>query len=332
MATYKVEVLHQAYRGRPRPMSHYSLGWLPRWARAASLAPALANAALSGPAAKLGKRLAGIDARRDPPRFARQTFRRWFAGHPAATGDPVVLWVDTFTDHFTPEVGIAAVDVLERAGYSVRVPARRLCCGLTWISTGQLDAARKILRRSVSALAPEAEAGVPIVGLEPSCTAVFRGDATHLLRDEHDRTRAGTVAGAVRTLAELLTERGTELPDLSGVHAVAQPHCHHHAVMGWTADQALLATAGAKVDAVGGCCGLAGNFGVERGHHDVSVAVAETSLLPAVRSAGDDAVVLADGFSCRTQLAQLADRRGVHLAELLARAYASGDAPPNGDT
>ncbi|HEY7174259.1 MAG TPA: FAD-linked oxidase C-terminal domain-containing protein, partial [Micromonosporaceae bacterium] len=343
MATYKVEVLHQAYRRRPRPVTHYSLGWLPRWARAASVAPALANAALSGPVAKLGKRLAGIDARRDPPRFARQTFRRWFADHAAASGDPVVLWVDTFTDHFAPEVGIAAVDVLERAGYSVRVPAPRLCCGLTWISTGQLDAARKILRRSVSALAPEAEAGVPIVGLEPSCTAVFRGDATHLLRDERDRTHAATVAAATRTLAELLTDCGAELPDLSGVDAVAQPHCHHHAVMGWTADQKLLAKAGAKVDAVGGCCGLAGNFGVERGHHDVSVAVAETSLLPAVRSAGDDAVVLADGFSCRTQLGQLAGRRGLHLAELLARAYAdaeghadgdghaNGDAHPNGD-
>ncbi len=315
MATYKAEALHQAYRHRPRPVSHYSLGWLPRWARLASRVPYLANAALGGPLAPLGKRLAGIDRRRTPPRFAGTTFRRWFARHPVADGDPVLLWVDTFTDHFTPEVGIAAVAVLERAGFSVRIPdGRRLCCGLTWISTGQLDTARKILSRSVSALAG---AGVPIVGLEPSCTAVFRGDAAHLLSGE-DADRAASVAASVRTLAELLTERGAALPDLSGVTGVAQPHCHHHAVMDWSTDAALLKRAGASVRSVGGCCGLAGNFGVERGHHEVSVAVAETALLPAVRAAGDDAVVLADGFSCRTQLDQLAGRRGVHLAELLA--------------
>ena len=318
MATYKVEVLHQAYRRRLRPMSHYSLGWLPRWARIASTMPALANAALHGRASAVGKRLAGVDARRDVPRFAPRTFRRWFADHPSASGDPVMLWVDTFTDHFTPEVGIAAVSVLERTGFSVRIPPKRLCCGLTWISTGQLDAARRILRRSVSALAPSADEGVPIVGLEPSCTAVFRGDAAHLFADDTDHRRAVAVAGATRTLAELLTERKAELPDLTGVRAIAQPHCHHHAVMGWSADRALLRRAGATVDAVGGCCGLAGNFGVERGHYDVSVAVAETSLLPAIRDAGDDAVVLADGFSCRTQLDQLAGRRGQHLAELLA--------------
>jgi Fe-S oxidoreductase len=227
----------------------------------------------------------------------------------------VLLWVDTFTDHFTPEVGIAAVRVLEDAGFTVRIPERKLCCGLTWISTGQLDTARRILRRSVAALAPDAAAGVPIVGLEPSCTAVFRGDAEHLLPDEPGRA---AVAEGTRTLAELLTERGAELPDLTGVRAVAQPHCHHHAVMGWGADRALLAKAGASVEAVGGCCGLAGNFGAERGHYEVSAAVAETALLPAVRSAEEGTVVLADGFSCRTQLDQLAGRQSVHLAQLLA--------------
>jgi Fe-S oxidoreductase len=268
--------------------------------------------------AGIGKRLAGIDARRVPPPFARTTFRSWFADHPVSDGDPVLLWVDTFTNHFTPSVGVAAVRVLERAGYSVRISDRALCCGLTWISTGQLDAARKILRRSVNSLVPAAESGVPIVGLEPSCTAVFRGDAEELLVGDADRRGAKTVGSAVRTLAELLTERDAELPDLTGVRAVAQPHCHHHAVMGWSADAALLRRAGASVQAVGGCCGLAGNFGVERGHHDVSVAVAETSLLPAVRAAGADAVVLADGFSCRTQLDALSDRHGMHLAQLLA--------------
>ncbi len=318
MATYKSEVLHQAYRGRLRPVTHYSLGWLPRWARAASAMPGLANAMLGGPLAAAGKRLAGIDHRRTPPRFARTTFRKWLTGHPAADGEPVMLWVDTFTNYFTPEVGVAAVRVLERAGYSVRVPEPGLCCGLTWISTGQLDTARAMVGRSVASLAPTAADGVPIVGLEPSCTAVFRGDAEHLLPAGPQRSAAASVAAATRTLAELLTERGAELPDLTGVRAVAQPHCHHHAVMGWSPDQELLARAGAEVSRVGGCCGLAGNFGVERGHHDVSVAVAETALLPAVRAAGPDAVVLADGFSCRTQLDQLSDRSGMHLAQLLA--------------
>jgi len=317
MATYKAEVLYQRYRRRPRPPAHYSLGWLPRWARLASRAPGLANAALRTPAlAGLAKRMGGVDARRELPRFAARSFRDWFAARAAApAGAPVLLWVDTFTDHFTPEVGQAAVRVLEAAGYAVQIPRQPVCCGLTWISTGQLDGARRQLRRSLRALEPALRAGTPIVGLEPSCTAVLRGDITGLLpRDP----RARQARAATRTLAELLAGTADWAPpDLSGVRAVAQPHCHHHAVMGWHADSALLARAGAEVSAVGGCCGLAGNFGVERGHYEVSVAVAETALLPAVRGAGD-AVVLADGFSCRTQLGQLARVSGVHLAQLLA--------------
>ena len=316
MATYKAEVLYQRYRRRPRPPAHYSLGWLPRWARLASRAPGLANAALGTPVlAGLAKRLGGIDARRPLPQFAAQSFRQWFARHPAQAGPVVLLWVDTFTDYFTPEVGQAAVRVLEAAGYAVEITSQPVCCGLTWISTGQLDGARRQLRRSLDALESAVEAGTPIVGLEPSCTAVLRGEVTELLPAD---PRARQVRSATRTLAELLT--GTESwapPDLAGVRAVAQPHCHHHAVMGWHTDSALLASAGAEVTAVGGCCGLAGNFGVERGHYDVSEAVAETALLPAVRDAGD-AVVLADGFSCRTQLDQLAHVRGAHLAQLLA--------------
>jgi Fe-S oxidoreductase len=321
MATYKAEVLYQRYRRRPRPPAHYSLGWLPRWARLASRAPGLANAVLQAPGlAGLAKRAGGIDTRRPLPRFTPQTFRAWFATRTGArTGSPVLLWVDTFTDYFTPEVGQAAVRVLEAAGYAVDIPGEPVCCGLTWISTGQLDGARRQLRRSLSALAPALRSGTPVVGLEPSCTAVLRGDITELLPDD---PRARQARAATLTLAELLAggERWVP-PDLAGMRAVAQPHCHHHAVMGWHADSALLARAGADVTAVGGCCGLAGNFGVERGHYDVSRAVAETALLPAVRAAreaGGDAVVLADGFSCRTQLDQLAGVGGVHLAQLLA--------------
>ncbi|WP_007517543.1 MULTISPECIES: FAD-linked oxidase C-terminal domain-containing protein [Pseudofrankia] len=345
MATYKAEALYQKYRHRPRPASHYSLGWLPRAARAAARAPRLANATLRRPVtARLAKRLGGIDQRRDLPEFATQTFRRWFAQRPgpdasaasasapAPTGDagvagagarePVVLWVDTFTEHFSPEIGQAAVRVLESAGYEVRIPDRPVCCGLTWISTGQLDTARRKLRRTVDALAPTVDAGIPVIGLEPSCTAVLRRDLVELLPDDPRATR---VAEATRTLAELLSATpGWTPPRLDGVQAVAQPHCHHHAILDWAPDAALLAAAGAEVRAVGGCCGLAGNFGVEKGHYDVSVAVAETALLPAVRAAAPGSVVLADGFSCRTQLAQLAGTDSLHLAELLDRPPGAG--------
>ena len=316
MATYRSEALYRRYRRRLRPAAHYSLGWLPRWARLASRLPRLANAGMSGPMATIAKWLAGVDPRRPLPRFASPTFRQWFHSRPVAGGAPVMLWVDTFTDYFTPQTGIAAVQVLEEAGFSVRVPEDRLCCGLTWISTGQLGVARRILGRSVSRLAPTADAGIPIVGLEPSCTAVFRGDALELLGPTAE---AKAVAGSFRTLAELLTDTPSwRPPDLSGTTAVVQPHCHQRSVMGFEADRALLARAGVAVDEVEGCCGLAGNFGAERGHYEVSVAVAENELLPAVRGASSDAVVLADGFSCRTQLDNLADRRSVHLAELLA--------------
>ena len=320
MATYKAEVLYQRYRRRPRPAAHYALGWLPRWARLASRAPGAANAALRAPGR--WPRWPSGRAGSTPGGRCRASPRRPSGpGSPAAprrappAAGPVLLWVDTFTDHFTPEVGRAAVRVLEAAGYAVEITGEPVCCGLTWISTGQLDGARRQLRRSLRALGPALEPGTPVVGLEPSCTAVLRGDITELLPDD---PRARQARDATRTLAELLTETPQWAPpDLAGVRAVAQPHCHQHAVMGWHADSALLARAGAEVDAVGGCCGLAGNFGVERGHYDVSRAVAETALLPAVRAAAD-AMVLADGFSCRTQLDQLAQVPGTHLAQLLA--------------
>jgi FAD/FMN-containing dehydrogenase/Fe-S oxidoreductase len=316
MATYKSEVLYQKYRHRLRPAAHYALGWLPRWARLASLAPRQVNRLATGRFAGPGKRLAGVDSRRDLPSLASQSFRRWFARHPGVPGEPVMLWVDTFTDYFTPQVGIAAVTVLEAAGYSVRIPSRRLCCGLTWISTGQLDTARKMLRRSIAGLSDAAESGIPIVGLEPSCTAVFHSDAAELLGKTDGVVK---VSQAVVTLAELLNGTdGWQAPDLSGASAVVQPHCHQHAVLGFGADLEILKRLGISTRVVGGCCGLAGNFGAERGHYDMSVAIAENELLPAVRQA-PEAIVLTDGFSCRTQVRQLAARDGLHLAELLVK-------------
>ncbi|MGY1643145.1 FAD-binding and (Fe-S)-binding domain-containing protein [Geodermatophilus sp. SYSU D00703] len=317
MASYKAEVLHQSYRRRLRPRSHYTLGRLPRWADLAARAPRLVNAVMtSRVGGRLAKWSAGVDQRRSLPAFAPRTFRQDWAARPASgEGPAVALWVDSFTDHFAPEVAVATARVLEAAGYRVQVPPAEACCGLTWITTGQLDAARRTLGRTVELLAPLADAGTPIVGVEPSCTAVLRSEALELVGG----SVAERVAAGTRTLAELLRATpGWTPPSLAGVEVVAQPHCHHHAVLGWATDERLLRDAGATVHRVGGCCGLAGNWGVERGHHDVSAAIAEQQLLPAVRAAGPDAVVLADGFSCRTQLDQLAGRRALHLAELLA--------------
>ncbi|HET9517428.1 MAG TPA: FAD-linked oxidase C-terminal domain-containing protein [Actinoplanes sp.] len=318
MAAYKSEVLHQSYRGRIRPRSHYSVGWLPRWSRLASKLPKLVNLALRLPGLKhIALFGAGVDARRSIPAFADETFRHWFARQPKpAAGRPVVLFVDSFTNHFAPQVGRAAVQVLTAAGYAPQLTGDTACCGLTWITTGQLTAARRILGGTVGQLRAAADAGVPIVGLEPSCTAVLRSDALELV--DNDDARA--VAQATLTVAELLARTPDWAPpQLDGVRVVAQPHCHQHAVLGWDADAKLLEAAGAQVDRLSGCCGLAGNFGVERGHYEVSVQVAEQQLLPALRDADEGTVYLADGFSCRTQADDLADVQGVHLVELLAQ-------------
>ncbi|WP_307855915.1 FAD-binding and (Fe-S)-binding domain-containing protein [Nocardioides faecalis] len=331
LASYKAEVLHQTYRRRLRPRSHYALGWLPRWARLASRVPGAANRVLGwAPTRTLALRAAGVDTRRRMPAFAPRPFRRTFTGAAGAVGaaggagttprTPVLLFVDSFSERFAPQVAEATVAVLRDAGYEPHLTARPECCGLSWISTGQLDGARRRLRSLVEAMAPDARAGVPIVGLEPSCTAVLRHELVELVPGEDARA----VAAAAVTLAELLTgTEGWTPPDLSGLDVVAQPHCHHHAVLGWSTDAALLRGAGARVRALSGCCGMAGNFGVEQGHYEVSVAIAGQHLLPALAqppAPGAQRVVLADGFSCRTQLDELApDARPVHLAQLLAR-------------
>ena len=207
------------------------------------------------------------------------------------------IWADSFSDHFFPGNGHAAIRYLESVGVTARVIPDDACCGLTWITTGQLDQARSIMERTVRTLTPYVESGVPVVGLEPSCLATLRSDAAELTGANLD----------VLTFAELVERLDVPLPDLTGVEVVAQPHCHHASILGWAADQGLLERAGATVTQVAGCCGLAGNFGMEKGHYEVSVAVAETHLLPAVR-ANPDAVVLADGMSCRVQLDDLAER------------------------
>ena len=360
MARYRSEALFRTYRGRMRPLSHYTLGWLPRLTRVTARVPGLASIAnavmLAAPLRSLAFRIIGLDPRRGMPALQSGTFTAWarrrslladsvpasassdavsdtreregaqassmsdspiLSGPRDPSGRPYALvWADSFSQTLDDTGARAVVDVLEANGFAPIV-APDACCGLTWITTGQLTGAKKYLASLLGVLAPFAASGIPIVGVEPSCTAVLRDDLLDLLPED---PRSLLVSSATRTLAEVLSavpvsER--RLPSLEGVEIVAQPHCHHYSVMGWDTDQALLESLGARVTRLEGCCGLAGNFGMEAGHYDLSVAVASHSLLPSL-SAQPDAVYLADGFSCRTQAAQLAGRGGVHLATLLA--------------
>ncbi|MGW3508649.1 FAD-binding and (Fe-S)-binding domain-containing protein [Streptomyces sp. NPDC000994] len=325
MAMYKAEFLAHHYAGRPRPAAHYSMGWLPLWARLSRLAPSLANTALHAPVlSRAGKRLAGVDGARQAPVFARESFLQWWRARGSAEpepGDPraVVLWPDTFSTYFHPAIAQSAVRVLEDAGFRVAVPGRPVCCGLTWISTGQLHTAEKVLRHSLDVLRPWIEAGTPVIGLEPSCTAVFRADGPELLPDDQDMRR---LAGRFRTFAEQLVRHAPEdwRPPALSRQATVQTHCHQHAILHDDADRELMRRAHIDADVLDeGCCGLAGNFGFERGHHEVSMAVAEQGVLPAVRAAPPSSLLLADGFSCRTQIEQAGTgREALHLAEALA--------------
>lgn len=333
--------------------------WL-RGVAAARLGPVVNAAFRIGPLADLAKRAGGVAAERELPGLAPEPFLRWWRargplgargaavpGGPAmpdagratsgAGGDlgsgeaspprhsagparerTVALWPDTFTNYLSPAVGRSAVAVLEAAGLRVVVPPKAVCCGLTWVSTGQLDRARAVMRRTLDVMAPALAAGLPVVGLEPSCTAALRTDLPELLPDD---SRAARLASAVRTFAQVIEERAPDWePPRLDRPVVGQTHCHQHAVLGDAAERRLRERVGLTGELSGGCCGLAGNFGFERGHYDVSVACAEEQLLPSVREAPEGAEVLADGFSCRTQLEQLTGRRGRHLAEVLAEA------------
>ncbi|QGV79994.1 FAD-binding and (Fe-S)-binding domain-containing protein [Streptomyces ficellus] len=323
MATYKAEFLHHHYAGRLRPAAHYAMGRLPRWLRlAAPFARPLNAAARPRPLAALAKRAAGVASERDLPVLAPETFTRWFArrgGRGSGTGDPI-LWPDTFTEHLTPSVGRAAVTVLEAAGLPPALPPGRVCCGLTYVSTGQLDHARTVMRRTLDTLEPVL--GTPVVVLEPSCAATLTTDLPELLPGD---PRARRLADSVRTLAQALQEYAPDWrPPRLDRPVAGQTHCHQHAVLGDTAERRLRERAGLTGELSGGCCGLAGDFGFTRGHYDVSVACAEDQLLPAVRAAAPGTELLADGFSCRTQLAHLAGARARHLAEVLAEALEAG--------
>jgi Fe-S oxidoreductase len=341
MATYKAEFLSHYYDGRLRPRYAYSMGWVYWWARLASLAPALANffSQTSGLSA-VSKWLGGIAQERRMPAFARQTFKEWYRRRPVRNEGkpPVILWADTFNNYLSPDVAKAAVEVLEDAGYQVWVPAKSLCCGRPLYDFGMLDAAEMLLRQILTTLQPQIEAGVPVVGLEPSCLVVFRDELCNLFPGDKNAQRLKSQS---YMLSEFLNKKvkGYRVPPLHR-KALVHGHCHHKSVIGMDDEKELLKKLGLEWEEPDkGCCGMAGSFGFEAEHYDISMKIGEQRLLPAVRQAAGDTLIVANGFSCHQQIAQGTGRTPLHLAQVLrvalrqARgepAEAEHDGRPNG--
>ena len=320
MATYKAEFLHHHYRHRLRPRAAYTIGLIPFTARLASPIAGVVNGlSRHDRLAAAAERLAGVATERPIPRLAEQTFLQWSAGRPVPEGvrPPVVVFPDTFSNLFDPTPAEAAVEVLEALGWRVTVPSEPLCCGRPLYDYGMLPTARRLLDRCIRILRPHLRSGTPIVGIEPSCLAVLRDEAHELYPNDPDVQRLGSQAV---TLGELLRDHDVELPHLDA-SALVHGHCHQKAVLDFSADTDVLDRMGVHAEVPdSGCCGMAGSFGFEASHYDVSVAVGERVLLPAVRRAAGDTLVVTDGFSCRTQIADLTGRHALHLSQVVHRA------------
>jgi FAD/FMN-containing dehydrogenase/Fe-S oxidoreductase len=326
LATYKAEFLSHYYERKPRPLRAYAFAGIDRWARLASVLPGVANAVGRLPLIRaLTNRLLHIAPQRTLPEFAAITFRDQLRRRPKGGGGPrpaegrpeVVLWADTFTNYFQPHIADAAYDVLDRAGFAVRVPERHACCGRPLYDFGMLDTAKQYLTRVMDVLDKELAAGTPIVVLEPSCASVFREEAANLMgRDP----RSERLKQQTMLLGEFLAKHAPDYrPPASAKQVLLHLHCHQRAIFGTKNEMAVLAATGADVKLLdSGCCGMAGPFGFEAGTFAVSQALGERVLLPAVRSAARHTVIVTDGFSCREQIAQNTDRRAVHIAEVLA--------------
>jgi FAD/FMN-containing dehydrogenase/Fe-S oxidoreductase len=333
MATYKAEFLSHYYKGRVRPRHAYVFGWIHIWSRLAALAPSAANLVSQMPLLRdVAKWVAGAAPQRRLPPFAPQSFQQWFRQHrrnnPA--GPPVVLWPDTFNNYFHPDTAIAAVEVLEDAGFLVKVPQSDMCCGRPLYDYGFLDMAQRWLLQILRTMRHEIQSGTPFVVLEPSCCAVFRDELTNLFPNNEDAQR---LRGQTFLLSELLQQRAPhyQIPRLDR-KALVHGHCHHRAIMGLTDEEKVLERLGLRFKVPeSGCCGMAGAFGFERGdHYDVSVACGERVLLPAVRQASEDTLIVADGFSCREQISQTTQREALHLAQVLRMALHQGEPMRNG--
>ncbi|HZQ61234.1 MAG TPA: FAD-linked oxidase C-terminal domain-containing protein [Casimicrobiaceae bacterium] len=322
MATYKAEFMSHHYRGRVRPMPAYSMGLIYWWARAAAHAPRLANAFTQGEAlSRITRRLGGLTPERPLPAFASPTFAHWFKrehrSRSASAGRRVILWPDTFTNHFLPEAGKAAVAVLTAAGCDVVLPKRPLCCGRPLYDWGMLDLALSLWRQTLATLKDDIEAGTPVIGLEPACVAAFRDELANLLPYDENAKR---LCKQTFMLSEFLRDIGYRPPRLER-RALVHMHCNHRAVMHTDAEEWLLRELGVDYQVPDdGCCGLAGSFGFERHKYELSMKIGEQKLLPAVRGAHPDTLVVADGFSCREQIRHGAQRRALHVAEIAAMA------------
>ncbi|GAA0553074.1 FAD-binding and (Fe-S)-binding domain-containing protein [Chitinophaga japonensis] len=324
IATYKAEFLSHYYKGRLRPRSAYAFGLIPWWARLASLVPAAANFVMRAPGiGRLLKAAGDIAPQRDMPAFAGTTFREWFGRRnreKAPKHKKVILWTDTFNNFFLPQTLVAATEVLEAAGFEVLITRRLLCCGRPLYDFGMLGTAKHLLQQILAELRTEIRQGIPIVGLEPSCVSVFRDELTDLLPGSEDARR---LKKQTCTLAEFLDRYAEDfqLPPLKR-NAILHGHCHQKAVLDMKSEVELLNKMGLELNVLdAGCCGIAGYFGYKQGApYDVSVKLGERVLLPAVREAGKDAIIIADGFSCRGQIEQGSDRKGMHLAQVLQMA------------
>ncbi len=321
LATYKAEFLSHYYEGKLRPRSAYAFGNIDLWARIACTAPGLVNLTTQLPFLRdIAKLVSGMPPQRRIPAFAPQSFKTWFHRRPRKLdGPPVLLWADTFNNYFLPHTAQAAVDVLESAGFRVVVPRAPLCCGRPLYDFGMLDRAETLLLQILDELMPEIEAGVPIVGLEPSCIAVFRDELVNLF--PHD-ARARALSSQTFLLSEFLENHAKDFswPRLDA-KALLHGHCHHKSVMKMTAEESVLHRLGIDFQSPApGCCGMAGSFGFEHDKYEVSAAIGELELLPAVRKAPPDWFIIADGFSCREQIAQGSQRHALHLAEVLQMA------------
>lgn len=318
MASYKAEFYHHYYQGRLRPRPAYAMGLIYWWARGAALAPGLINGVFDTPGlGTLAKTMGGIAVERRFPRFAPETFSHWFKrrGPGRESARKVLLWPDTFNNHWQPEHLKAAVTVLEAAGFEALIPDRPLCCARPLYAWGFLNRAKKQLAACMEALAPRLEAGIPVVGLEPACVASFRDELCKLYPKD---TRAERLKKNSFTLGEFLSKQeGYSPPELKR-KALVHVHCNHHAVMGIQGEQKILSAMGLDYEVLdSGCCGMAGPFGFEKDHYELSLRIGERVLLPAVREADFDTLIIADGYSCREQIAQTTDRRALHLAQVL---------------
>ncbi len=321
MPTYKAEFLYHHYRSwrRHRPRHAYAFGFIDQAARVASRVPELVNFVSQTPVLRRAARwVAGIDQRRPLPTFAPMTLQEWFArrgGSINPHGRPVVLFPDTFNNHLHTDVGVACVEAIEAAGWRVVMPQGHLCCGRPLYDYGFLDAAERYLHRVLDHLRPYLREGTPIVGMEPSCLAVFRDELVKMLPNDDDARR---LADHALHFGEFFDRYGIDVPLLEG-RALLWGHCHHRATGGIDPEQRVLERMGMDVSPLtGGCCGLAGSWGFEDGKYDISLECGEQALLPAIRRADAQTVVVANGFSCKTQITDAdTGRRALHLAEVM---------------